>query len=221
MNVLVIAPHADDEILGCGGVIARHIALGDHVEVVVMCRAQPDVAPPELVAHIKEEAYQAHAVLGIHQSHFWEFPAARLDTISRRELVEALSKLISQLQPELVYLPHHGDLHADHQAVYLAGLVAARPINHCPVRRLLSYETLSETEWASPTAENAFVPTVFVDISDYLPVKLKAMACYATQLKDPPYPRSLLSIEALAHYRGGTCGLLAAEAFMLVREIVD
>jgi LmbE family N-acetylglucosaminyl deacetylase len=112
-------------------------------------------------------------------------------------------------------------MHADHRAVYQATMVATRPINSCPIRRLLCYEVLSETEWASPFGNDAFIPTVFVDISEYLDRKLKAVACYRSQLKQPPHSRSLQAIEALARLRGSTVSLQAAEAFMLVREIVE
>ena len=120
---------------------------------------------------------------------------------------------------DVLYLPHRGDLHTDHQAVYQAGLVAARPINGCSVKKILSYETLSETEWSPPHGDAVFIPTVFVDISEYLETKIAALSCITSQLRDPPHPRSLDMIVALARFRGGTAGLMAAEAFSLVRGI--
>jgi N-acetylglucosamine malate deacetylase 1 len=220
-NVLVVATHPDDEVLGCGGVIARHVAQGHKVSVAVVSRGIPEIFPPALIAEIRQELRQAHQVLGISDVYFLDFPAPRLDVVPGHELADALAKLIRSLKAETVYLPHHGDIHGDHRAVYLATLVAARPINHCSVRKLLCYETLSETEWAPPTGNDAFVPTVFIDISLYLEKKLEAMACYRTQLQEPPYPRSLNVIRALAHFRGSTIGVPAAESFMLVREIVE
>jgi LmbE family N-acetylglucosaminyl deacetylase len=129
--------------------------------------------------------------------------------------------VIFSVNANVIYTPFGGDLHADHKATYLATLVASRPVNNCPVRRLLCYETLSETDWASPLDDSAFKPTVFVDISDVLERKLQALACFRNELKQPPHPRSLRAIEALARVRGSTAGLMAAEAFMLVREIID
>ena len=120
---------------------------------------------------------------------------------------------------DVLYLPHRGDLHADHQAVYLAGLVAARPINGCSVKKLLCYETLSETEWSPPHGDAVFIPTVFVDISEYLETKIEALSCITSQLRDPPHPRSLDIVRALARFRGSMAGLMAAEAFSLVRGI--
>lgn len=219
MNVLVIATHADDEVLGCGGVIARHADRGDKVHVAVVTRGDPAVFPPAYVEEIFNELRAAHRLLGSAGIHFLDLPSPRLDTVPGYALADALRKLIFDLQAEVVYAPYQADLHVDHQAVYQAALVASRPINGCPVRRLLCYETLSETDWGSPFGQSAFAPTVFVDISDYLDRKLQAMQCYRSQLKAPPHSRSLQSLEALARLRGGTVSMPAAEAFMLVREI--
>lgn len=218
-TVLVIAPHPDDEVLGCGGAIARHADLGDEVHILVVTRGDPELYPDDDEEAIRQESFAAHQVLGVTQTHFLEFPAPRLDTIPSYQLAAAIAQVMHQLQPQIVYLPHHGDIHVDHQRVYQATLVAARPINGCSVRRLLCYETLSETEWCPPAGDNAFIPTVFVDITPHLERKLKAMACYAAEIKQFPHPRSLPALEALATFRGATVSLPAAEAFMLVREI--
>ncbi|MDQ3813972.1 MAG: PIG-L family deacetylase, partial [Armatimonadota bacterium] len=155
---------------------------------------------------------------GVASCSFLDFPAPQLDVVPGWRIAAAIGRVIRSCAAEWVYLPHRGDIHADHRAVHDATLVAARPINDCSVRRLLCYETLSETEWAAPSS--AFVPTVFVNITDYLETKLQAMACYRSQLKEAPHARSLQNIEALARLRGATVSLPAAEAFMLVREIV-
>ncbi len=219
MNVLIIAPHSDDEVLGCGGVMARHAAGGDDVHVLVVTRGTPEMYPPEQEEQTRQELHAAHAILGVSSVHFLDFPAPKLDTIPGHQLADAIGRIIRSLYPSIIYLPHRGDIHSDHRAVYQATLVAARPINDCPVRKLLCYETLSETEWAAPFGDDAFIPTVFVDITDYLDQKLKAMACYHSELKQPPHPRSLQAIEVLAKMRGATVSLPAVEAFMLVREI--
>jgi len=221
MNVLVIAAHPDDEILGCGGVIARHAAHGDSVHVTIVTRGIPELFPPDVVATGREELRKAHTVLGVSGVTFLDFPAPKLDTVAGNDLADALGGVLSRIRPRIIYLPHRGDIHGDHQATYRATLVATRPINGCSAQRLLCYETLSETEWGSPTGDQAFIPTVFIEITEGLKRKLEAMACYKSQLKEPPHPRSLRSIEALARLRGGTVGLDAAEAFMLVRDIVS
>ena len=220
MRVAVIAPHPDDEVLGCGGVMARHAADGDEVFVIVVTRGIPEMFPDELIERTRTEARKAHGLLGVRETRFLDFPAPRLDVTPGHLVADALAKQFQELQPERVYLPHHGDIHSDHGRIYHATLVAARPLAGCPVNQLLCYETLSETEWSPPIAGAIFYPTVFVDISAYLPKKLAAMSCFETQLKQPPNPRSLQAIESLARYRGATVNLHAAEAFVLVREIV-
>ncbi len=220
MRVAVIAPHPDDEILGCGGTIARHVERGDDVHVVVVSRGVPEIFPPEEIEATRRELRAAHDVLGVDAARFLDFPAPKLDLVPRHALADALATVLGDLRSDVLYVPHWGDLHGDHQAVFDACLVAARPIGDHPVRRLLCYETLSETEWAGPRASEVFTPSVFIDVSSVLDRKLKAMACYRSQLKSPPHPRSLEGIEALARVRGSTVGCAAAEAFFLVREIL-
>ncbi len=219
-QILVIAPHPDDEVLGCGGVIARHAAHGDQVHVLVVSRGAPDIFPQEVIEETRGELAAAHKLLGVENVYFLDFPAPRLDTLPGHVLADRLTRIVRELQPSTIYTPHWGDLHSDHKAVYWATMVAARPNGTTHVERLLCYETLSETEWGTPPSGNAFVPDVFVDISDFLSTKLAAMACYRTQLKEHPNSRSLRSVEALATFRGAIVGLKAAEAFVLVREIV-
>jgi len=221
MNVLIVAAHPDDEVLGCGGVTVRHVERGDRVYVVVVTRGFPEIFSPEIDEEDRQHAREAHEILGGAGIFFLDFPAPRLDTVPGHELADALREVIFSVNANVIYTPFGGDLHTDHKATYLATLVASRPVNHCPVRRLLCYETLSETDWASPLDDSAFKPTVFVDISDVLERKLQALACFRNELKQPPHPRSLRAIEALARVRGSTAGLMAAEAFMLVREIID
>ena len=220
MTVLVIAPHHDDEVLGCGGVMARHAHDGDSVHVLVVTRGIPSLYPPELVEEIRGELHSALGVLGVTNTRFLEFPAPHLDSIPRYILAATIQKALEAIRPETIYIPHRGDIHYDHRAVFEAALVAARPIGECPVRRVLAYETLSETEWAAPYGDDAFIPNVFVDISDFFDLKLRAMACYRSQVKHFPHPRSLEGIEALARHRGCTVNSNAAEAFVLIREIV-
>lgn len=218
-TILVVAPHADDEVLGCGGAIARHVDCGDSVHILVVTIGADDVFSRDYMNRIHQEMSEAHRLLGVEQTKLLNFPAPRLDTVSVSVLADAIRGVLTEIAPSVVYIPHYGDLHGDHLQVYRASLVATRPLNRNSPRRILAYETLSETDWASPSGDNAFVPTVFIDITRQLSKKLAAMSCYQSQLKPPPYSRSLRSIEALAHYRGGTVGLDAAEAFILIREV--
>jgi len=220
MKILVIATHPDDEVLGCGGAMARHAAGGDTVHVLVVTRGAPGVYPEKQVEQLRKELAAAHSVLGVAAAHFLDFPAPRLDTVPSHELADAIGGVFRAVRPDSVLLPHRGDLHADHRAVHNAALVAARPNGELRISTLLSYETLSETEWGTPAPGEVFVPTVFMDIAKYLERKLEAMVCYHSQLREFPHPRSREAIEALARLRGSSAGCAAAEAFMLIREIV-
>jgi LmbE family N-acetylglucosaminyl deacetylase len=218
-RVLVIAPHPDDEILGCGGSIARHIAHGDTVHVLIATRGSSALYSDEAVENVRKEAKEAHALLGVAETIFFDFPAPCLDTIPQHQISDAISKVVRSFQPQIVYIPHIGDLHHDHGAIYHAGLVACRPTRQGSVRFLLCYETLSETDWAPPSSSHVFIPTLFVDITSFLEQKIDAMRCFKSQLFPSPHSRSLDSINHLAKLRGATIGREAAEAFMLVRAI--
>lgn len=221
-KVLVIAPHCDDEVLGCGGIMAKYQAEKIPVYVAIVTNGHlgaPELFKKEGTEKVRSEALQAHRFLGVKETFFLDFPAPRLDSIPVYKLSLALEKIIRAQKITEVFVPHRGDIHKDHRITYEATLVATRPINDNPVKEIYAYETLSETEWAAPFADEAFIPTVFIDIEKYLPKKLDAFSLFTTQIKMPPHPRSKQSVEYLARLRGSTIGCNAAESFMLVRKI--
>jgi LmbE family N-acetylglucosaminyl deacetylase len=171
------------------------------------------------VEKLQKEARQAHEILGVSQSVFLDLPACQLDCMSKPQLNSAFCRVVADVKPEIVLIPHYGDMHLDHRWVAEGAMVAVRPLEAPFVKRVLAYETLSETEWNTPSVNNAFIPNVWVDISGELDGKIKAMECYGSQLHDFPRPRSLKAIKALAEYRGSTIGAEAAEAFILIRGI--
>ncbi len=222
MNILVVAPHADDEVLGCGGLLAKYAQAGHNTYVAVMTNAYygaPELFPENLIQSIRAEALEAHKILGVKQTFFYDFPAPRLETFPSFEIANALGKLIREQEIDTLYLPHRGDMHKDHGVIFYAAMVAARPVNHCPVRRIYCYETLSETDWAAPFGSDVFIPNVYENIADTFKAKLEAMKCFASQLKPFPNSRSLEALESLAKLRGATVGHYYAEAFSLIREI--
>ncbi len=220
-NILVIAPHPDDEVLGCGGTISKLASQNNNVYVLIITRGKEEIYPEERILNVRKEALAAHKLLGVKETRFLDFPAPELDLISISKLASAISDIINEFQSETIYLPHHGDIHHDHKAVFYAGLVAARPTKSSPVKRIYSYETLSETEWAAPINSDAFIPTTYVNITNTFAAKLEAMQCFKSQLREFPNSRSLESIEALAKFRGSTVGFTHAEAFMTIRVIED
>ena len=218
MKVLVFAPHADDELLGVGGTIAKHVAQQDTVLVCIVTQPTEPVFDRDLYKVIQAEAAEAHRILGIQETHFLQYPSTMLEQVPRYELNEKIGKLINTIKPDIVYLPHAGDMQKDHAIVADAVMVAVRPKIE-KISGIYAYETLSETEWNSPHIQHAFLPTVYVDITAYIHVKLQAMQCFRSQLAAFPHPRSLEAIEALAKFRGSTILAEAAEAFVLIRGI--
>ncbi len=219
MKVLVIAPHPDDEVLGCGGAIARHVREGAEVYLCVVTKAYPPQWSESLVEEKKQEVLRANQILNIRETFFLDFPTVKLDTVPQKELNDSIARVVNEVKPEVAYIPHKGDLNKDHRLVFEASMVALRPLSGSTVSKMLCYETLSETEWGSPETESVFIPNVYINITDTLETKLKAMSAYASELKDYPHPRSLDMLKVLAQKRGAEAGLAAAEAFMLVREI--
>jgi len=219
MKVLIIAPHPDDEVLGCGGTIAKHVSGGDKVYLCIVTKAYPPEWAEQEIQERREEVLRVNKILGVKKTDFLDFPTVKLDTIPQKELADSISRVVNEIKPEVVYIPHRGDANKDHRLVFEAAMVVTRPKPALGIRKVLCYEVLSETEWAAPFVDSAFVPNVFVNISETLETKLKAMSEYKSELKEFPHPRSLEAISVLAKMRGATVGVEAAEAFMLVREI--
>lgn len=222
-KILIIAPHPDDEVLGCGGIIAKNAAKGNDVYVVIVTNAY--VGAPEMFTEkgtekVRIEARNSHQFLGVKETLFLDFPAPRLDTIPSYKLSIALLEIINKLKIDTLYIPHRGDIHKDHRVTFEAALVAARPINNCPVNTIYAYETVSETEWAAPFGDDVFIPTVFEDITPYIEKKKKAFTYFTAQERKFPHPRSLQNLEYLSKLRGATVGFNNAEAFMLVRSLI-
>ena len=221
-NILIVAPHNDDEILGCGGVMAKYISEGKNVYVAIVTNGHlgaPELFSKEGTEKVRSEAKQAHKFLGVKETIFLDFPAVNLDAMPSYKLSIAISKCIKNFQIDTMYIPHRGDIHKDHRITYEASLVAARPIDNCTVKRVYAYETLSETEWAAPFGDDVFIPTVFVNITNFIDLKLQAFRFFETQIKEFPHSRSPEIIRVLSNYRGATVGCANAEAFMLIRSI--
>jgi len=219
MRILVIAPHADDEIIGAGGMMARSISQGDEVSVCIVTRGAEPLFSKDYMDTLRAETLACHKMMGVKETIFLEFPSVMLEEQRRYEVNDRLQKVIESIEPDEVYIPHWGDMQKDHKIVVEAAMVGLRPKYRHKVSRIYAYETLSETGWDVPNIQNQFIPTTYVDISHYLDKKMGAMRMYASQLAEFPAARSLGAMEALARYRGATMGMRAAEAFVLVREI--
>jgi LmbE family N-acetylglucosaminyl deacetylase len=221
VKLLVIAPHPDDEVLGCGGTMCRLAAEGHEVVVAIMTRGWEPLFPESQVAQVRAEARAANARLGVARVEFVDLPATRLHALPEHELNAAVDELVDAERPGWVFLPHPGDRHEDHRQLFDAAMVALRPVRgRDHIRRIWCYETVSETHWAAAQIEPNFEPHTWVDISGQLETKLEAMKLYASQVQPGPGPRSLAAVEALAVWRGSVVSLEAAECFVVVRELI-
>lgn len=223
MNILILAAHPDDETLGCGATLLRHHARGDRLFWLIATRALPGGSWSDaVIAQKQKEVEQVAAAYPMQDWQWLNFPAARLDTIPRSDLIAALAQALDQFQPDCVYLPHAGDIHSDHRILNAAFLSAAKPFHsrEPKIRRILAYETLSSTDAAPSPAFPAFTPNSFTRVSTAeLDEKISLMSLYASEAQTDPAPRGPAAIRALARYRGATIGREWAEAFMLIREI--
>lgn len=217
MNILVIAPHPDDEVLGCGGTIKKYSKRGNNVYLCVVTKAYTPEWPAEFIANRPKEVKKVNKILGIKKTFFLDFPTVKLDSVLQKDLNSSIAGVIKKVQPEIVFIPHFGDLNKDHRLVHDAALVAARPLVGSSVKKIFAYETLSETEWGPQPF--VFVPTVYQNIEATLKYKIEAMSVYASESKSRQRQPEI--IEALAKIRGSESGLPLAEAFMLIREIIS
>lgn len=221
MKILVIAPHMDDEVLGIGGTICKHVKQGDTVRVLFVAnRAYNHRYDPSLIQREKDHALMAKAILGYQDAKFADLNDEQLDD-KLAPVIQVIEEFITDFKPDVVYVNHRGDVNQDHKAVFEATMIACRPISSLGrhrIRRLLCYEILSSTDQAPPFQERSFLPNYYVDISAFLPKKQQALECYQTELRIFPHPRSLEGLRVLAQKRGMEVGWPAAEAFVIVRD---
>jgi LmbE family N-acetylglucosaminyl deacetylase len=220
VKVMVVAAHPDDEVLGCGATIARHSAGSDIVDVLILGTGalSRDHPAPGDVAALEQQARQAGKILGAREVRVLDFPDNRFDSVDLLDIVKRVETEIARTGPEVIYTHHVGDLNIDHRRTAEAVVTACRPLEPGGVRRILSFEVPSSTEWQAPAAQPAFVPNVFMDVTDSLARKLEALKAYSGEIRSFPHPRSVEALTALARWRGATAGFRAAEAFVLIRE---
>jgi len=224
MQVLVVAAHPDDEVLGCGAAMARLAGEGHTVHVAILGEGATSRSGEsgsqlaEGVAALREQSLRAAAILGVTRVTHHGLPDNRFDALPLLDVVKCVEGLLEEVRPAVVLTHHGGDLNIDHAITFRAVLTATRPLPGGTVRALYAFETPSATEWAFETTA-VFQPNVFVDVSQSLEAKLQAMSCYAGELREHPHPRSLRALRASAASWGPVAGLAAAEPFRLVRRV--
>jgi LmbE family N-acetylglucosaminyl deacetylase len=218
--VLAIAPHPDDETLGCGGALLRHRSLGDEIHWLIVTALSPRFADAARIARREREIAAVAKAFGFASTAELGFETTALDRVPVGDLVARVAETVDRLRAETIYLPHPGDAHSDHRAVFQAGIGASKCFRHPSVTRVLAYETLSETNFGLDPLALPFRPITYAPIGPWLDRKVEIMSLYEGETGEHPFPRSERAIRAQATLRGTECGTAAAEAFMLIKEIL-
>ena len=225
MSVLVVAAHPDDEVLGCGGTIARHVQDGERVTIAILGEGVTSRNPTahkantQSLSDLRGAAREASDLMGVTDLRLLDFPDNRFDTVDLLELVATVEAIIADVKPNIVYCQHGGDLNIDHQLTFRAVLTATRPQPELQVNSLYTWSTRSATEWAFSSIFPIFIPRLFVDISNTLQDKLRALSVYENELRPWPHSRSLQAVEAACRSNGAKVGVEAAEVCDVIRVI--
>jgi len=227
MKIMVVAAHPDDEVLGCGGSMAVWVQEGHEVHSIILAegatsrdKTRNRENRSEELTMLQQCAQAAGEILGVASVKLLALPDNRMDSLDRLDVIKTVEQEIKRIKPDMVVTHHAGDVNIDHQITHEAVVTACRPQpGHC-VRRLQSFEVPSSTEWQPPGSAPSFQPTCYVDISQTLELKIKALEAYASEMRQWPHSRSLQAAEHLARWRGASVGCEAADAFQLMREII-
>ena len=223
-KILVIAAHPDDEVLGCGGAMARFVTEGCEVYTLILGEGvtsrdkERDRAERENeITELRKQAENANNILGVKKVYAFDFPDNRFDSIPLLDIIKTIEKIKGSVQPDSVFTHHQGDLNIDHQITFKAVVTACRPVKDESVKEIYSFEIPSSTEWNAPSSLTYFMPDYFVDVSKSLKVKINALKEYETELREFSHPRSLKAVELNAKQWGVKMGFEAAEAFKTIR----
>jgi len=225
-SILIIAAHPDDEVLGCGGTIAKHVDNGDEVNTIIIAEGltsrrtqrNREIVKSQL-SELSNAAKNAANILGVNNIEILDYPDNRMDSIDLLDIVKLIEKKIEKYRPSIIYTHHSGDVNIDHSVIHDAVITATRPIPGSFVKKIITFETASSTEWRPPDSKGIFKPNYFVTIEDQFQRKMDALNAYKCEMREWPHPRSIKSLENLAKLRGSQVGYKYAEAFCLLRGI--
>lgn len=219
-RVIVIAAHPDDETLGVGGTILKHVAQGDKVAWLIVTKITEEQGFSKSRIESRENEIETVASkYSFSNVYNLEYPTASLSSASLPKLIPMISDVFNDFKPEIVYTMNRSDIHSDHRIIFDSVYACTKSFRYPFIKTVLMYECISETEFAPALSENQFVPNYFVDISLFFQEKCSIMKLYETELSDHPFPRSLKNIEALAVFRGASVGVDYAESFQLLKYI--
>ena len=216
-NICVVAPHPDDEVLGLGGSICKFVNYDIKVNLLVVSGHLPPLYPESSFETTKEECLKSAEILGLNEVKFAKIPATYINNEPISKLNNIIQSFILNHSPHTVFIPFP-DRHIDHRLIFESCMVCTRPTGNFWPKLVLSYETLSETDWNAPYIEPVFIPEWFIDIDDFLEKKLNALRCYESQINNN-YSRNEDAVKSLARYRGSQNGCKHAEGFKLIRSL--
>ena len=219
-KVLVVAPHPDDETLGCGGTLLRHKKKNDSIHWLIMTsmNQQAGFSEEKIVKRFSEveNVVKAYSFDSVHQA---GFVSTELDIVPKAQLIKKISSIINSIEPDIIYLPYRNDVHSDHKVTFDAVIASTKSFRYPSINKIIAYETLSETEFGLQPQDGGFRPNLFVDISPFFEQKIKILQLYQDEISSHPFPRSLINVKSLAIFRGAIANCHYAESFMSLKEI--
>ncbi|CAD7288719.1 PIG-L deacetylase family protein [Campylobacter suis] len=206
-KVLVVAVHPDDETLGCGGTLLKHLSNGDEIHWLICTQISKDHPYYETREQEIAKVTNSYSFKSVHRLNL---DTMRVDEYSMSELVGKISAVFNDVKPDILYLPFKSDVHSDHRKIFEAAYSCTKSFRYPFLKQIYMMETLSETEFAPSFGEN-FIPNVFVDITQFMQKKLEIMQIYKSEIAPHPFPRSLENLKALATFRAATMGGVARD----------
>ena len=222
-KILVVAAHPDDEVLGCGGTIARYVREGYNAYVVFMTdgvSSRKETSIQNEIKNREKSAILASQILGIELVEILDFPDNGMDTVPILDIVQKLEDIIAKVEPSIVFTHHWGDLNIDHRITCQSVLTACRPYPTQVVKEIYSFEIPSSTGWLAPTQENVFIPHRFVNVINTMDRKIEALNTYKEEIYEFPHFRSIKGVVSMMQMRGASVGVSSVESFMVLRQII-
>lgn len=218
-RILIVAPHPDDETLGCGGALLKYKNNNDKIYWMIVTNIHSRNGWTESMVKKRQQEIDTVAnSYGFEKTYKLDYPSIMLDTIPYREIIEKMNEVLEQVQPTIIFIPYCSDVHSDHRVTFNAVYSCTKNFRKPYIEKIYMYETLSETEFAPALQATSFIPNVYIDVTDYFEKKIEIMKLYDTEIMAEPWPRSISSIRALGRYRGSRIAVQYAEAFMLLFE---
>lgn len=219
-NIIVISAHPDDEIIGAGGTLLKHIANGDQVHWVIITNVSENQGFSEDRVNSRQmEIAKVAELAGFKETYKLNYPTMSLSGSSLIKLIPEISAIFLNVKPEIIYCVNRSDAHSDHRITFDAVMACTKSFRYPFIKQVLMYECISETEFAPALSERAFLPNYFVDISLYFDRKAELLMVYESEIGHHPFPRNLKNLEALAIFRGASVGVEYAEAFQLLKYV--